>query len=185
MMSRHGHWLAAVVLLLGAPGCLGGADEVGSSEQALTLEEVEASGAFGAIAAELQAGDCLDAAHIATSLGHEIVWAGLGGLSDLALLEIDGVVSCSAPTVSLSAGERSHLIMLRPMRASRPDPEPANPDESRPDPEPANPDESRPDPEPARPDASRVSGTTTAPDQNRPDPEPATGTPSTSTVKAH
>ena len=99
----------------------------------------------------------------AAGLGHEVVWATVGAFADTALLEIDGLVACSAPTVTLTPQERTHLVLLVPNQPVRPDPEPANPDESRPDPEPANPDEARPDPEPA------------TPDENRPDPEPARG----------
>ena len=128
MMSRHGQWLAVVALLMGAPGCLGGADPVGTHEEAVTLSDVEQSGAFDAIAQELESGDCVGAAHVAVSLGHEIVWGSLDAISDLALLEIDGVISCSAPTVLLSSGDRRNMIKLRPLRASRPDPEPADPD---------------------------------------------------------
>lgn len=174
-MSRNVRWLTCVVLLLGAPGCLGTTDQVGSNDQALSLADLRASDC-GSVAAELETGDCVQAGRVAQSLGHDVVWAvDMGVGRALALLEIDGVVSCSARVESLSLEERTQAISLHTLSA-RPDPEPANPDESRPDPEPANPDESRPDPEPATGSGSNVDdddGTT--PDQNRPDPEPAGG----------
>lgn len=175
-MTRHGQWLAAVLLSLGAAGCLGGAaDEVGTSSSALTLADVEATGNAEALAAELGTADCVEASREAAALGQDVVWAATGALSEIALCEIDGLVSCAAPTATLDPAERAHIVLLRPVQGVRPDPEPASPDESRPDPEPASPDEARPDPEPASPEEARPDPEPAKPDENRPDPEPATG----------
>lgn len=160
-MWRHDKWLAVVLLVLGAPGCLGGGEiDVAGRSSALSLAGIDAAGGFDALVDELATEDCVEAARSAVAMGHDVVWAAESPLADLALLEIDGIVSCAAPTGELSSGERATIVLLRPVR---PDPEPASPDESRPDPEPATPDEARPDPEPA------------SPDENRPDPEPAGG----------
>jgi hypothetical protein len=164
-MWRHDKWLAVVLLVLGAPGCLGGGDaEVASRSAALSL-----AGGFEGIADELATEDCVEEARSAAARGHDVVWAAADLLSGIALLEIDGLVSCAAPTMQMSSGERATIVLMRP------DPEPAKPDENRPDPEPAKPDENRPDPEPASPDEARPDPEPASPDENRPDPEPAGG----------
>lgn len=173
-MSRNGWWLASVLLVLAAPGCVGTAGVVGSNEQALSLRDLAVMELGDELVAELETCDCVQAGRAATELGQQVVWGVLTPGADLAVLEIDGMLACSAPVESLDPGERSKVISLQTLWM-RPDPEPADPDESRPDPEPASPDENRPDPEPATGGSSSDSDDDTSPDQNRPDPEPATG----------
>ncbi len=168
-MWRHeARWLATVLLVLGAPGCLGGGEAVDVGSRSSALSNLE--GGFEEIANELVSEDCLDAGRAASASGHDVVWAVADLVGELALLEIDGVLACAAPTESLKPGERAEIILMQPVR---PDPEPADPDKSRPDPEPASPDEARPDPEPASPDEARPDPEPASPDECRPDPEPA------------
>lgn len=172
-MWRHDKWLAVVLLVVGAPGCLGAGDaDVASSSAALSLSDVDVAAAFDGLVDDLATEDCVEAARSAAAHGHDVVWASKSLLDDVALLEIDGIVACAAPTAKMSNGERAAIVLLQPVR---PDPEPADPDANRPDPEPASPDEARPDPEPASPDEARPDPEPADPDANRPDPEPAGG----------
>jgi hypothetical protein len=176
-MMRRTKWLAAVLLVLGAPGCVGGEmGDVASRASAVSLADIAEEADAESLAEELGTEDCVLAARSAELLGHRIVWATIGAFDEIALLEVDGVVCCATPTDAMTPAERARAVMLAVIsRHNRPDPEPANPKEARPDPEPANPDQVRPDPEPANPDARPDPEPASTTDQNRPDPEPATG----------